>query len=306
MNIKTIIAAIVALTAAPPLALASGHDREFYVGGDIGQISLNDHEDDCDALVRRYTSGGVTEHRLLDIAGFATAVSVSAAKATVSVAVSYPAADTTNLPAGVRESAKDSCEDAALAPRMVVGYKVNDIFSVEGFFGLASGFDAVVKAAPLVLGNTTDATDNAAAIAGIITGSGNNVKNYIAFTDKTEVDYTYFGLVLNGQYEVSRGMMIGGKIGIQQASADVTSEISWDETTLPTDPAANGNLGHRIASLRNDIQSRSGMEKENKTEAIYGISAAYQITDALGVRAGYDLSGVSNYMHGGVTYSLSF
>ena len=287
MNIKTIIAAVVALTASP-LALASGHTMEFYVGGDMGQVSLNDHSDDCDALVGRYTSS------LL-----ATTVSVSNASPAVAAVITFPAANATNLAAGVRTSAKDSCEDAAFAPRMVVGYKVNDMFSVEGFFGWASGFDASAKAAPLI------ATANAAATLGITSGTGATAENYMAFTDKTEVDYTYFGLVLNGQYEVSRGIMVGGKIGIQQASADATSTVTWDKV-LPDNLTDGGNLGNRVASLRSDIESVSGLTKENKTEAIYGISASYQITDELSVRGGYDLSGVSNYMHGGVTYSLSF
>ena len=280
MNIKTIIAAVVALTASP-LALASGHTMEFYVGGDMGQVSLNDHEDDCDALLGRYTGTTVT------MTGVTTNLTVEAR---------FPAADAATLPTGVRKSAKGSCEDSALAPRMVVGYKINDMFSVEGFFGWASGFDNVVNAAPNHFSNPSNFT------AGFVAGT----VNYLAYEDKTEVDYSYFGLVLNGQYEVSRGIMVGGKIGIQQASADATRTVNWSHDlpgTASQDPTA---LRNRISAVRNVFEGLTARDKESKTEAIYGIGAAYQITDEFSVRAGYDLSGVSNYMHGGVTYSLSF
>ena len=261
MNIKTIIAAVVALTASP-LALASGHTMEFYVGGDMGQVSLNDHSDDCDALVGSYTA---SNH--IAVVGNNT-----------SVTLTFPAATAAGA------ASKGSCEDSAFAPRMVVGYKVNDMFSVEGFFGWASGFDAVVNATP-------------SAITGAATGV---VPGVMEFDLKTEVDYTYFGLVLNGQYEVSRGIMVGGKIGIQQASADATQTVTWKDD-LPNQNRDN------INNTRNAFASAlPGVAKENKTEAIYGIGASYQITDELSVRGGYDLSGVSNYMHGGVTYSLSF
>lgn len=270
MNIKTIIATVVAMTASP-LALASGHTMEFYVGGDMGQVSLNDHSDDCDALVSSYVHP--TEKITLAISPVASAT----------VNAVFPAGDETG------PATKGSCEDGALAPRMVVGYKVNDMFSVEGFFGWASGFDAVVNATPESIGPHTST-------------QGVNV-SYLEFDDKTEVDYTYFGLVLNGQYEVSRGIMVGGKIGIQQASADATRTVTWKDDRHPSDTGLNT----RIDNVRAAIEgARSGVAKENKTEAIYGIGAAYQITDELSVRAGYDLSGVSNYIHGGVTYSLSF
>ena len=285
MNIKTIIAAVVALTASP-LALASGHTMEFYVGGDMGQVSLNDHSDDCDAQVNKYVGTAVTP----------ITMTASYNSNNVQVVVNLPKTGDTGA------AAKGSCEDGALAPRMVVGYKVNDMFSVEGFFGWASGFDAVASAAPssVTSGNTTNL-----AVNDIIAGSGTNARNYLAFEDKTEVDYTYFGLVLNGQYEVSRGIMVGGKIGIQQASADATRTMTWSQA-LPTEDAQKP-LRDRANSIRTAFQNTvAGIEKENKTEAIYGIGAAYQITDELSVRAGYDLSGVSNYMHGGVTYSLSF
>ena len=287
MNIKTIIAAIVALTASP-LALASGHTMEFYVGGDMGQVSLNDHSDDCDAQVNKFVA-----------ATSVTNVTVSIAVGTnnIPATIAFPAA---NAPNPAVPATKGSCEDAAFAPRMVVGYKVNDMFSVEGFFGWASGFDAAVRATPQSVSNHANLSN-----VGIIT-AGSNGKNYLAFEDKTEVDYTYFGLVLNGQYEVSRGIMVGGKIGIQQASADATRTLTWNED-LPDDLTAANNLGTRARDIRTAFQNTvAGVAKENKTEAIYGIGAAYQITDELSVRAGYDLSGVSNYMHGGVTYSLSF
>lgn len=276
MNIKTIIAAVVALTASP-LALASGHTMEFYVGGDMGQVSLNDHSDDCDALVNSYVHPTET----LTVA---VAVGTSA-----SVTIRFPAGDETG------SATKGSCEDAAFAPRMVVGYKVNDMFSVEGFFGWASGFDAEVNAKP----GSVPQSGTSAVVQGI-------TADHLAFSDKTEVDYTYFGLVLNGQYEVSRGIMVGGKIGIQQASADASRTVTWTNP-LPATTDANRTLHTAVGNLRTALQNaRAGVEKENKTEAIYGIGAAYQITDELSVRAGYDLSGVSNYMHGGVTYSLSF
>ena len=278
MNIKTIIAAVVALTASP-LALASGHTMEFYVGGDMGQVSLNDHSDDCDALVGRYV--GATPTQLTIAASFNN-------NAATVIATFPQASDTANA------AQKGSCEDSALAPRMVVGYKVNDMFSVEGFFGWASGFDAVASATP----SSVSAHAN-------LPNTGITGTDYLDFEDKTEVDYTYFGLVLNGQYEVSRGIMVGGKIGIQQASADATRTVTWSEN-LPSDLNANNNLGNRIVSIRNGFQAQASLEKENKTEAIYGIGASYQITDELSVRGGYDLSGVSNYIHGGVTYSLSF
>ena len=265
MNIKTIIAAVVALTASP-LALASGHTMEFYVGGDMGQVSLNDHSDDCDALVSSYTNVTLS-------------VEIEIGSTDTDVEYRFPAS-------GDDVATKGSCEDGALAPRMVVGYKVNDMFSVEGFFGWASGFDAAAIAKP------------------VISGTSAVQSTLVAFEDKTEVDYTYFGLVLNGQYEVSRGVMVGGKIGIQQASADATRTVTW---TNAVPAGANETATTNITNVRNALQnSRSGVAKENKTEAIYGIGAAYQITDELSVRAGYDLSGVSNYMHGGVTYSLSF
>ncbi len=268
MNIKTIIAAVVALTASP-LALASGHTMEFYVGGDMGQVSLNDHSDDCDALVASYIEETIEVE------------DVRIGNNDVDVTFTFPASSASS---GV--STKGSCEDGALAPRMVVGYKVNDMFAVEGFFGWASGFDAAVNNTP---GITTNASVNA---------------TLVAFEDKTEVDYTYFGLVLNGQYEVSRGVMVGGKIGIQQASADATRTVTWTNA-VPAN--ASDAAKTNITNVRNALQNaRPGVVKENKTEAIYGIGASYQITDELSVRGGYDLSGVSNYMHGGVTYSLSF
>ena len=271
MNIKTIIAAVVALTASP-LALASGHTMEFYVGGDMGQVSLNDHSDDCDALVGRYVNA--TE---------ATTIPVSYGTTPTTVSLSLPPATDTN-----NAASKGSCEDGALAPRMVVGYKVNDMFSVEGFFGWASGFDAVANAKPSQVTNS-----NGTKIDAFTT-------TLLEFEDKTEVDYTYFGLVLNGQYEVSRGIMVGGKIGIQQASADATRTVNWKT------PAPQGTSGDIIRTVRDAFQAQAGVAKENKTEAIYGIGASYQVTDELSVRGGYDLSGVSNYIHGGVTYSLSF
>ena len=284
MNIKTIIAAVVALTASP-LALASGHTMEFYVGGDMGQVSLNDHSDDCDAQRNKYVAATGTKSVSVSV--------VPSANTTVGVTLIFPAATASNA------ANKGSCEDGALAPRMVVGYKVNDMFSVEGFFGWASGFDSVVTAGPRNITNTN--TNFTFTQNTFITGSGTSEKNYLAFEDKTEVDYTYFGLVLNGQYEVSRGIMVGGKIGIQQASADATRTVSWNERTLPSGSADS------INAVRAAIEGGvPGLEKENKTEAIYGIGAAYQITDELSVRGGYDLSGVSNYIHGGVTYSLSF
>lgn len=274
MNIKTIIAAVVALTASP-LALASGHTMEFYVGGDMGQVSLNDHSDDCDALVGRYVAATVSTIPL----SYVTPTTV-----TTTFTLTLPRAADTNA------ASKGSCEDGALAPRMVVGYKVNDMFSVEGFFGWASGFDAVANVKPSgVIGS------NGSAVPGVSAG-------FLEFTDKTEVDYTYFGLVLNGQYEVSRGIMVGGKIGIQQASADATRTLTW---TNP-EPASAGTPQTNVRNVRNAVQNLPGVAKENKTEAIYGIGASYQITDELSVRGGYDLSGVSNYIHGGVTYSLSF
>ena len=277
MNIKTIIATVVALTASP-LALASGHTMEFYVGGDMGQVSLNDHSDDCDALVGSYVAATDVQ----------ATVSVSHSNANVPVVVTFPKSGDPGA------ATKGSCEDAAFAPRMVVGYKVNDMFSVEGFFGWASGFDAAVHVKPDARTSTTPA-----AISGVDL-------DYLEFDDKTEVDYTYFGLVLNGQYEVSRGIMVGGKIGIQQASADASRTVTWSKAT-PAQTSQNEDLLGRINNVRTALQnSRPGVSKENKTEAIYGIGAAYQITDELSVRAGYDLSGVSNYMHGGVTYSLSF
>lgn len=280
MNIKTIIAAVVAMTASP-LALASGHTMEFYVGGDMGQVSLNDHSDDCDALVNRYVAATAVKNLTVSLPPVTGSTIVLAAT------LAFPAAtDTANA------ASKGSCEDGALAPRMVVGYKVNDMFSVEGFFGWASGFDAVANAKP-----NSISTNTSARLTGV-TG------DHLDFEDKTEVDYTYFGLVLNGQYEVSRGIMVGGKIGIQQASADTTKTISW-ANALPTG-SANDALRGRINNARAAIQAQAGVTKENKTEAIYGIGAAYQITDELSVRGGYDLSGVSNYIHGGVTYSLSF
>ena len=285
MNIKTIIAAVVALTASP-LALASGHTMEFYVGGDMGQVSLNDHSDDCDALVNRYVKATAVTNLTVSLPPATGSTVAINAKVTLA-----PATDATNA------AKKGSCEDAAFAPRMVVGYKVNDMFSVEGFFGWASGFDSVVSAIPTGIAAVNASNDSR--LTGV-TGA------HLAFEDKTEVDYTYFGLVLNGQYEVSRGIMVGGKIGIQQASADTTKSLKWGD--LPTGTGTDHEaLLDRINDARNALQPLlTGVEKENKTEAIYGIGAAYQITDELSVRAGYDLSGVSNYMHGGVTYSLSF
>ena len=274
MNIKTIIATVVAL-AASPLALASGHTMEFYVGGDMGQVSLNDHSDDCDALVGSYVAAEA-------IAITSTVAINGASTPATPVTLTFPKSGDTGA------STRGSCEDAAFAPRMVVGYKVNDMFSVEGFFGWASGFDAAVNNTPGI-----GIANNAAVPATLV-----------AFEDKTEVDYTYFGLVLNGQYEVSRGIMVGGKIGIQQASADATRTVSWTNAVPSTHSAAQRT---NVENVRTAFQNaRPGVAKENKTEAIYGIGAAYQITDELSVRAGYDLSGVSNYMHGGVTYSLSF
>ena len=285
MKIKTIIAAIVALTAAPPLALASSHDREFYVGGDIGQVSLNDHEDDCDTQVNKYAADAA-----IAITSTVAVKAIPNAN-TPNVTVTTNILQTITFPKAGEEGAstKGSCEDAAFAPRMVVGYKVNDMFSVEGFFGWASGFDAAVNVTPqLAIANTVS-------------------KDILDFEDKTEIDYAYFGLVLNGQYEVSRDIMVGGKIGIQQTSADVTRTITWSDN-LPSDAHQifHDLLDSMRAPLQNFQSDVSGVTKENKTEAIYGISAAYQITDALSVRAGYDLSGISNYMHGGVTYNLSF
>ena len=279
MNIKTIIAAVVALTASP-LALASGHTMEFYVGGDLGQVSLNDHSEACDNLRNFYVAA--TTDTTLNI-------TVAAASATVNLDVILPAANSTDTTGSPARQA--SCEDTALAPRIVVGYKINDMFSVEGFFSWASGFDAVVNATPKSVATHA----NTAGVSA----------DYLEFDEKYELEYTSLGLVLNGQYEVSRGIMVGGKIGIQRSNTSVTQTMmEWKDDKHATDTALNT----RIDNVRAGIEDWAyvGETEKDKTEAIYGIGAAYQVTDELSVRAGYDLSGESNYMHGGVTYSLSF
>ena len=270
MDGKIFIAAIVALAAAPA-AMARGHNtHELYVGGELGLSTYDDFKETCQGQLRDASSNRF-----------------------IPVTVSPSATVTLGFPQQNSKSTQGDCEDSVLAPRLVIGYQFLEQVAVEGFFSFASGFESTVNARPVLSANY------AQLFGGGLTKE--EAERYAAFVNKQEVDHFNMGLVLNGSIEVTRDIMLKGKLGLQRTNVDATSSDSWAEAAPADNPKRQA-----VNDARDKIPLRTFTGKQNETKTIYGVGVSYWLTDDLSASLGYDSSDLNNYLYGGVSYSIIF
>ncbi len=270
MDRKILIAAIVALTAAPA-TLARGHNtHELYVGGDLGMATYDDFKEACQGQLRDASSNNI-----------------------IPVSVSINTTVILRFPEQNNKSTQGDCKDSVLAPRLVIGYQFLEQMAVEGFFSFASGFESTVNARPML-------PDNYAQLfGGGLTKE--EAERYAAFVNKQEVDHFNMGLVLSGSIEVTRDIMLKGKLGLQRTNVDATQTDSYAEAA----PADNTKR-QAVNDARDKIPLRTFTGKQNETKTIYGVGVSYWLTDDLSASLGYDSSDLNNYLYGGVSYSIIF
>lgn len=271
MDRKILIAAVVVLTAAPLPALARGHDtHELYVGGELGLATYDDFKETCQSQLRDASSD-----RFIPI--------VVSANTTV----------TLGFPQQNSRSTQGDCEDSVLAPRLVIGYQFLEQLAVEGFFSWANGFESTVNARPVLSANF------AQLFGGGLTKE--EAERYAAFINKQEVDHLNLGLVLSGSIEVTRDIMLKGKLGLQRTNLEATQTDSWAEAA----PADNTKR-QAVNEARDKIPLMTFTGKQHETKTIYGVGVLYWVTDNLSASLGYDSSDLNNYLYGGVSYSVIF